>query len=286
LPARRDPEIDLGDVAQAERRDDPLGHAADLLENHAGQRRRTAPGHRPAVVVLEIVVVDRVHARVRRVDDAFDRRHDSFERRQPLEVANGDVDPRDVRLDEQSLGVSGKHLFDRPGKVDRLVDHRALRDSLRRSLVVGLNDHRKNEVVEPSRAQRVPRDEPASRRGDAVAGDDLLGEGFVERDAEGIRIGARGRHPELLEEGGVETAPHLAASPLGAVEDQVRGVGLEPRDEPRRRPRHLDFLDVVPGGREALRQRVDRFGQIELGFVDGVHEAQVVGESNPHGQAG
>ena len=37
-----------------------------------------------------------------------------FERREPFEEARGDVDAGDVLLDEQPLGVGGKHVFDHP----------------------------------------------------------------------------------------------------------------------------------------------------------------------------
>jgi hypothetical protein len=122
----------------------------------------------------------------------------------------------------------------------------------------------------------------AARAVDAVAGEDLLGEPLVERDAERVRVAAGGRDAELFEERRVEPAAHLAAVPLGGVEDDVGREGLEASDEQRRRTRHVDALDVVPRLFERARDARQRLGRVELGVFFAVAEPEVVRESDAH----
>ena len=70
---------------------------------------------------------------------------------------------------------------------------------------------------------------------------------------------------------------------LGEVEDDVGRERLEPRDEERGRPGHVDGLDAVAGAGQGPLDAGDGLGGVELGFLFGVGDAEVVREGDAHG---
>ena len=137
-------------------------------------------------------------------------------------------------------------------------------------------------LVEAAALEAGLREEAAARGGDAEACEDLLRHRLVERDAQAVRVAAGVGEAQLLEEGRVEAAAHLAASPLGGVEHDVRQERLEARDQARGGPGHVDGLDVVAGLLERARDGGDGLGGVELRFLFRVVDPQVVRQGDAH----
>ena len=101
----------------------------------------------------------------------------------PSTMHDAHVDARDVALDERAVGVLREQLVEHAAERDRVLDHALLADALARALEVRLRDHREGQLVEAAARQRGSRDEAPARAGHAAAGELLLRERLVERDA-------------------------------------------------------------------------------------------------------
>ena len=63
---------------------------------------------------------------------------------------------------------------------------------------------------------------------------------------------------------------------------EIRAEGLDARRQARGRAGHLDLLDLVAAGAQAVGDGVDGLGAVELGLVFAVGQAEVVGERDAH----
>jgi len=185
------------------------------------------------VDVLEPVIVD-LEA-VALLVGQLDGREQTVIVANTLDEADGDVDSFDVLLDEHAVRVRAQDRLERALQLARLLDHgprrgdravqiRAVVDALARALVIGLDDEREREPGAALEYLLVVAhgDEHATRRVDAGALHHELGEVLVERDRVGVRVRARERDAELLEQRRVERFAHTAAIALGGVEDDIR----------------------------------------------------------------
>src|SRR5262249_8305911 len=93
---------------------------------------------------------------------------------------------------------------------------------------------------------------------------------------------ARVREAELLEERRVEGLARAAAAALGRVEDEVGAEALEARRQVRRGAGHLDRLDLVAAGAQAVGDGLNGLGAGELGLFFAVCEPEVVREGDAH----
>ena len=110
-------------------------------------------------------------------------------------------------------------------------------------------------------------DELPPRRAHAVLAQHELGELLVQGDGQRVGVGAGVGDAQLVEERRVEGLAKPPPPPLGGVEDEVRAVGLEPRDGARGRPGDLDAFQPVAESLDGSGQGVDRLGGVELGFL-------------------
>ncbi len=279
-----DAKIEVAKIANAERGENSLRQIRDAALRLRRERRAIEPGGR-ALRRRERVVVNREATRVARVDAELDGRK-NVALREAVDFVDAHVDAGNVALEQDAIRIRVEELVDRATEVDRIFRDARLRNALRRAFVVRLRDggpsKKTDEVVETAPPQARARDESTARRRDAASRENFFGERFVERDAERVRVAARRGHAELFEERSVEPAAHASAAAFRDVEDDVRRVRLEARDEPRRRTAHVDALDVVAGASERAREGVDGFGRVELGVFDGVGETEVVCERDSH----
>ena len=274
-------EVDAAHVADVERLHDATCELTDARQKAGVDLRRATYRYEVRGFVLQVVVVDVVAALVGRVDQVLDGLEDAV-RADAVDERNGDVLAADVLLDDQAGGIDLERLLENAGELDRIFRDGLVGDAFGRAFEVRLHDHGKYEIVETAATERLARHEAPAWARHAVAGEDLLRERLVERDRQRVRVAARIRKAELVEERGVEGFACATALPLGGVEDQVGAVGLEPRDEAAGGAGDFDSLHVVTTAGQCVRKSVDRLRRIELGFVDGGGELQVVREGNFH----
>ena len=263
---RGDAELAPAEVLEIHGPRDAPGERLDLLDH--GRRELGRP-HRDVLRlhVLEVVVVHVVQAGELRIDDELHRiEHPAAA--QPLDQVTGHVGAAQVPLHDQPGLEAAELPVDHLGQLVGVLAHaEEPGDSLGGSLEVGLDDHRKGDVVERAALDGGAGDQAGARRGDAVGREDALGEDLVERDAEGVGARSGEGDPQLLEERGIEGLTHPALVALGGVEDEVGRQRLQPGDDPRGGPAHLDALHLVPGPVERAGDGVDRLGAVELGLL-------------------
>ncbi len=109
-----------------------------------------------------------------------------------------------------------------------------------------------------------------------------LGQPLVQRHRQRVGIRARVGIAQLLKERGIERLTCASSSSFGHVEDQIRAEGFQSCRQVRCRSRHLDLGHLMAALGQRFGDGFHRLWRIELGFLFGISQTQVMSEGDFH----